>query len=88
MGIIRWMRKKTETFKMSVRDWTIFKLDLIIFGMMLGAYLATFVKQYVWCFVAAWLVMHSYYRVQQISKPFVRAGSNCESPVTRCMQQH
>ena len=44
MGLFNWMEGKIKTF--SIWDFSILKVYLLLMGMIFGAYLSSFVKQY------------------------------------------
>lgn len=49
MGLIDWGEKKIK--KMTFGDMALTKFVCMIFGLVIGAYISTFVKQYAWLFV-------------------------------------
>jgi hypothetical protein len=55
MGLMKWADSIVK--KMGVWDVAALKLYVAIFGVVLGAYISVFVKQYVWYFVAVFLVL-------------------------------
>jgi len=50
MGIIKWSNQKIKSY--SVWDIGVLKIFCVIAGMILGAYVSSFVKQYLW-----WLII-------------------------------
>ncbi len=48
MGLIKWMNKKIE--KLDMWDIGAIKWASILFGIIIGAYIADFTKQYIWYF--------------------------------------
>jgi uncharacterized membrane protein YfcA len=58
MCIIKWAEKKIK--KLTFWDVGVLKLCLVVFGMVLGAYVANFVKQYVWWFVVVFAITYIY----------------------------
>ncbi len=54
MTLKSYFEKKIKNF--TFWDFALFKLVIALFGIVLGAYIALFVKQYVWWFVAVFLV--------------------------------
>ena len=54
--IINWTEGNIQS--MSVWYFGLVKIALILFGMILGAYWATFVKEYIYHFVIVWLVLY------------------------------
>ena len=55
MGLIRWAEERTRT--MSIWDIGVLKICCVLFGMIVGAYVSTFVKGHVWWFVGVVLVL-------------------------------
>lgn len=55
MSVIRWVERRTEA--LTVWDIGVLKIYCVLFGMIAGAYLSSFVRQEVWWFVAAVLVL-------------------------------
>ncbi len=63
MGFMSYWEKKIR--QLSIWDFGVMKIALILFGMVLGAYVAGFVHQYVWWFVVVFVVLYIWlvYRV-------------------------
>ena len=55
MGLIRWAEERTRA--MSIWDIGVLKIYCVLFGMIVGAYVSTFVKGHVWWFVGVVLVL-------------------------------
>ncbi len=55
MGLIKWMDKQTKNF--TIWDFSVLKTYAFLIGMVLGAYVAGFVQQYVWYFVAVIIIL-------------------------------
>ena len=53
MGLMDWGEKKIK--KITFWDMGLIKFACILFGLILGAYASTFVKQYIWLFVILFL---------------------------------
>lgn len=58
MGLINWSEEKIRA--LSMWDFAILKIILVLFGMIIGAYFSTFVKQYVWCFVGTFVIGYAW----------------------------
>ena len=56
MGIIEWVNLKVKA--QNLWDIGILKIFCAIVGIILGAYISNFVKQYVWWFVAISIVLY------------------------------
>jgi putative Mn2+ efflux pump MntP len=56
MGLIRWSEETIR--KLSLWDFAVVKMVLILFGMLIGAYISDFVKQYVWYFAGVFVVLY------------------------------
>ena len=57
VGIKKWSEEKIH--KLTIWDIAIVKIALIIFGILIGAYISIFVKQYLWYFVGAFVVLYA-----------------------------
>ncbi len=55
MGVIQWAEQRTKA--LSIWDIGVLKTYCVLFGIIVGAYLSSFVKQYVWWFAGAVLVL-------------------------------
>ena len=55
MGLIQWVEERTGA--LGVWDIGVLKIYCVLFGMIVGAYVSTFVREHVWWFVAAVLVL-------------------------------
>ncbi len=66
MGLIIWAEGKAKRLKFW--DFAVLKTALIILGMIIGAYFAVFVKQYVTWFVVAWVVLYTYLLFRMFGK--------------------
>ena len=49
MKLIKWAEKKIK--KLTIKEFALIKLVLILVGMIIGAYLSAFVKQYILFFI-------------------------------------
>ncbi|MCK5283869.1 MAG: hypothetical protein KAK00_10810 [Nanoarchaeota archaeon] len=58
MGLLAWAESITK--KLSIWDISILKTALVILGMIIGAYTATFVKEYVLYFWTVFGVLYAY----------------------------
>ena len=58
MSLLTWAEKKIHT--LSIWDFSVLKIELVILGMIIGAYISNFVKGYVWYFIIAFVVMDSW----------------------------
>ncbi len=54
MGFTSWMDKKTN--KLSAFDVAFVKISAMIFGLIIGAYIPLFVRQYVVAFIALFIL--------------------------------
>ena len=63
MGLIKWLSKKME--KLTIWDIACVKWSSILFGIIIGAYIADFTKQYLWYFIilAVLIVIKPIYKV-------------------------
>jgi hypothetical protein len=55
MGLFKWMEKRVKRY--SIWDFSALKTYCLLIGMVVGAYVAGFVKQYLWTFIAVILVL-------------------------------
>jgi len=55
MGLINWMNEKIK--RMNVLDMGCIKWASLLLGAIIGAYIAGFVKQYLWVFVVLTIVL-------------------------------
>ena len=55
MHIIQWAERRTNA--LTFWDIGVLKIYCVLFGMIVGAYLSSFVRLHVWWFVAAVLVL-------------------------------
>ena len=55
MKILRWAERRTRA--LTIWDIGVVKIYCVLFGMIVGAYLSSFVKQEVWWFGAAVLIL-------------------------------
>jgi len=58
MNLKNWAEKKMKRF--SVYDFAVFKTTIVLFGIIIGAYIASFVKQYIWYFVLFAAIGYAY----------------------------
>ena len=58
MKIIEWAEERFRRF--TVWDIGVFKTALVVFGLIIGAYVADFVKQYVWYLGALFVLLYAY----------------------------
>jgi hypothetical protein len=54
MGILEWAEKRTSA--MTIWDVGVLKIWCVLFGVIVGAYISTFVKENLWWFVLSGLV--------------------------------
>lgn len=57
MGFKKWLEEKIH--KLTLWDMALVKIVLIIFGIIIGAYISTFVKQYLLYFVGTFVVLYA-----------------------------
>jgi len=57
MGLMSWTEKKIHG--MTLWDFAIFKIALALFGVIIGAYISLFVKQYLWYFIAVFVILYA-----------------------------
>ena len=57
MGFKKCFEEKIH--KLTLWDMALIKTTLIVFGIIIGAYISTFVKQYLWYFVGAFVVLYA-----------------------------
>ena len=55
MGIVQWAKERTKN--LSMWDISLLKLYCAIFGIVVGAYISDFVKQYVYIFIIAFVLL-------------------------------
>jgi putative Mn2+ efflux pump MntP len=55
MGVIQWAEQRTKA--LSIWDIGVVKTYCVLFGIIVGAYLSSFVKQHVWWFAGAVVVL-------------------------------
>ena len=58
MGVIQWAEKRTEA--LNIWDIGILKIYCVLFGMIVGAYVSSFVRDNVWWFAGGVLVLGGY----------------------------
>jgi putative Mn2+ efflux pump MntP len=58
VGVITWAEQRTQS--LNICDIGILKVYCVLFGMIVGAYVASFVKDQLWWFVGAVLVLGGY----------------------------
>jgi len=56
MGLLDWAEEKIH--RLNIWDFAMVKVALVVFGMIIGAYLAGFVKEYVWYFGAVFVLLY------------------------------
>ena len=56
MSLLKWAQKKIK--KMTIWDFGLFKLTLVLFGMILGAYLTDIVLANLWIFITLFAVSY------------------------------
>lgn len=66
MCLGKWYDSKVKKLKMW--DFAMMKTALIIFGMVIGAYIPEVVKQNLWYFVAVWAVLYAILLYKVFSK--------------------
>ncbi|RLI99884.1 MAG: hypothetical protein DRP06_02835 [Candidatus Aenigmatarchaeota archaeon] len=57
MGIVEWSEKKIRN--LSIWEFALVKITLVLVGIMIGAYLSTFVQQYALYFVTVIAVLYA-----------------------------
>ena len=57
MSLITWSEEKIH--KLTIWDLFLAKTALIIFGIIIGAHISIFVKQYLLCFIGAFVVLYA-----------------------------
>lgn len=55
MGLISWSMSKVKN--LTIWDWVMLKTDLIIVGLVIGAYVSDFVKTYLWYIITLWVIL-------------------------------
>jgi len=55
VGLIQWAEERTRA--LSLWDIGVLKIYCVLFGMIVGAYVSSFVRQQVWWFVGAVLLL-------------------------------
>jgi len=55
VGLIQWAEQRTRA--LSLWDIGVLKIYCVLFGMIVGAYVSSFVRQQVWWFVGAVLLL-------------------------------
>jgi uncharacterized membrane protein YoaK (UPF0700 family) len=62
VGLIAWSDKLTKRIakNMSIWDFGALKIALFIFGLIVGAYASSFVRQYVFYFAIVFVVIYAY----------------------------
>ena len=55
MGLIKWSSKKMK--RLTIWDIAFIKWSAVLFGIIIGAYIADFTKQYIWYFVIVALLI-------------------------------
>lgn len=58
MGVIQWAEERTEA--LNTWDIGILKIYCVLFGMIVGAYVSSFVRDHVWWFAGVVLVLGGY----------------------------
>ncbi|MDP2959406.1 MAG: hypothetical protein Q8N53_23510 [Longimicrobiales bacterium] len=56
MGVITWAESRAKA--MTIWDIAFLKISSMMFGLIIGAYFASFVTRNVWWFVVVFLVLH------------------------------
>lgn len=59
MGVIQWAEERTKT--LNIWDIGVLKIYCVLFGMVVGAYVASFVKDQVGWFIGAVLMLGGYF---------------------------
>ncbi|RLG14367.1 MAG: hypothetical protein DRN66_02270 [Candidatus Nanohalarchaeota archaeon] len=57
MGLIEWSEKKIR--KLTIWDFALIKIVLVLFGIVIGAYFSTFVRAHVWHFCSVFIVLYA-----------------------------
>ncbi|RMF54968.1 hypothetical protein D6745_03470 [Candidatus Woesearchaeota archaeon] len=58
MGLIKWAEKGFRKF--SLFDIAVWKIDVALGGIIIGAFISEFVKKYMWYFVAVFAMLYVY----------------------------
>lgn len=58
MDLIKWSENKFKKF--TIWDIAIFKTAIVLFGIIIGAYISTFVKTYLWYLIVIFVVLYGY----------------------------
>ena len=58
MKLMTWLQEKVRNF--TLWDITIFKLALVIFGIIIGAYIANYVQENLMYFIVAFVILYGY----------------------------
>lgn len=64
--MIKWAKKKIK--KLDLVDYSILKTALIVLGIIIGAYIAGIVKQYVWYFVGVFVMLYTTLLIRMFKK--------------------
>ncbi|NOZ80745.1 MAG: hypothetical protein GXP63_03655 [DPANN group archaeon] len=66
MGIMRWAEDKLHG--LSLGDFVVVKVALVLFGIIIGAYISAFVQQYVWYLTGLFVVLYLYLMIKIFRK--------------------
>lgn len=55
MGVIEWAERRTSA--MTIWDVGVLKVYCVLFGVIVGAFIPTFVKEYLWWFVLSVVIL-------------------------------
>ena len=66
MKLLRWVEKKIK--RLSIWDFAVLKIALVVFGIIIGAYIAGFVKSNVTLFAAIFLLLYAYLLMKILKK--------------------
>ncbi len=56
MKILDWAEEKVQ--KLSIWEFGVLKIALVLFGMIIGVFTAGFVGRYIWHFIGIWAVTY------------------------------
>lgn len=66
MGLISWMDSRIK--KLVIWDWGFFKWALVLFGVIIGAYISDFVKEYLWYFIIVTILCYGYFMYRFLTR--------------------
>ena len=66
MGLLNWSEEKIR--KLTIREFALLKIVLVMFGIMIGAYISTFVKQNIMYFIGVFVILYSFIMYRILNK--------------------